>query len=148
MPENVALRIRCHAALPGTARSIGDKGNRVDLDQCPLEKASDLHGRACRQISLEALTAHAVIFAILVQARQPRRNANDVLERAPDSAERLLDPVEAPVRLLGHRAAGNKVSRYVHRSARTGDRHRLAEAGASGAGNTLYAHVCSVLLAL
>src|SRR6188508_1342588 len=58
--------------------SIGNKGDCVDFDERALEQASDLHSRARRQIFPEALAAHAVVFAVLVEARQPRRNANDI----------------------------------------------------------------------
>src|SRR5688572_1549671 len=123
-----------------------DEGDCVDLDQGALQQPRNLDGRARREARTEALAAHARVFGVLVQARQPGGDANDVLERAADGPKRRLDLIEAPVRLLGHRAAGREVSRYVHRSSRSTDRHRLAESGAARARNALYAHglSCSV----
>ena len=79
------------------AHQSGMKANRVDLDQRPAQKACDLHGRARGQICTEALAAHAIVFAVFVEPRQPRRNANDVVERAADGTECRLDLIDAPV---------------------------------------------------
>ena len=72
------------------SRSIGDESNCVDLDQGSLEKARDLHSRTRWQVRAKTLAAYAAVLGVFVQARQPRCNANDVLERAPDGAKRRL----------------------------------------------------------
>src|SRR5262249_35816797 len=117
-----------------------DERNGVDLDLRALEEARDPDSRAGRQVPAEALAANAAVLRVLIEAGEPRGDANDVLERTPDRSQRLLDLGEAAIALLAHRPAGRYHPRDVHGRSLATDRHRLAVARARRYRNSLRRH--------
>mgnify|MGYP006143726701 CR=1 FL=1 len=70
------------SAARGSGAFDIDEGRGIDLDQGAAQKAGNLHSSASRQVCTEALAAHPVVFGVLIQAREPRGDTHDMLERA------------------------------------------------------------------